>query len=121
MNILLFIMGIAFGSFGGILMKSASSSMPALEINGIHQVLHFFLKMFTNPVMLSGVTLYFLSTLIWMYLLTKLPISFVQPILALTYVITPILAIIFLNESVPQARWFGILIILIGVFVVAKS
>jgi drug/metabolite transporter (DMT)-like permease len=65
--------------------------------------------------------LYFLSAVIWSYLLTKLDISFVQPILALTYVATPVLAIIFLGEQVPLMRWVGISIIILGVFVVARS
>ena len=121
MNIILFIIGIVFGSFGGILMKSASSTMPAVDISSFHQAYYFFSRMFTNPTMLSGIALYFASTLIWMYLLTRLPISFVQPILALTYVITPILAIFLLHESVSVARWIGIMVILFGVFLVARS
>ena len=77
--------------------------------------------MFTDITVLSGMTLYFLSAVVWLYLLTKLEISLVQPILALTYVITPILAIIFLGENVPPLRWIGIGVVIIGVFLIARS
>jgi drug/metabolite transporter (DMT)-like permease len=62
-----------------------------------------------------------MSAVIWSYLLTKLDISFVQPILALTYVITPLLAIFFLREHVPALRWVGICIIILGVYIVART
>ena len=118
---IIFIIGIIIGASGGILMKIGATQIGHIEINSVMQMFDFLLKLFTNVPSLAGVFLYFLSAVIWSYLLTKLDISFVQPILALTYVVTPILAIIFLNETVPTMRWVGILIIILGVFVVAQS
>ena len=121
MIIILFAVGILFGAFGGILMKLGAGNIGTLNLGNFHEVVAFFIKSFTNITILSGVVLYFLSALIWLLLLTKLDISYVQPILALTYVVTPILAIILLNESVPTMRWVGIAIIVLGVFVVART
>lgn len=121
MIVILFTIGILFGSVGGILMKLGASNIGAIQITNIHEAILFFIKIFSNITVLGGIALYFLSTIIWIFLLTKLPISFVQPILALTYVLTPILAIVFLNENIPAMRWVGIAIIVIGVFMVART
>jgi len=118
---LIFAIGILVGAMGGILMKMGSAHLGVVHLDSFHQSVMVLLKVFTDLTILSGMALYFLSALIWLYLLTKLDISFVQPILALTYVVTPILAIIFLGESIPALRWVGILVIIIGVFIVAKT
>ena len=70
---------------------------------------------------MGGMALYFLSAASWLFLLTKLDISFVQPILALTYVVTPILAVFFLGESVPPLRWVGIAVVVVGVYLIART
>lgn len=118
---IIFFFGIVLGACGGIFMKLGATHIGHTEIHSFIQLFEYLLKLFTNFASLAGIALYFLSAVIWSYLLTKLDISFVQPILALTYVVTPILAIFFLKEHVSPVRWAGILIIIIGVFVVAKS
>ena len=117
----LFGSGIVVGAFGGILMKMGATQIGHFQIHSLTQLISYLFKLFTNPLSLSGVFLYFISAVIWSYLLTKLNISLVQPILALTYVVTPILAIFLLHERVSLLRWVGIFVIIIGVFIVARS
>lgn len=118
---LIFLFGITVGAFGGILMKMGATKIGHVEIHSLWQLIEFLFKLFTNPQSLAGIFLYFLSAVTWSYLLTKLDISFVQPILALTYVVTPILAIFLLHENVPTLRWLGIVVIIFGVFIVART
>lgn len=121
MIILLFAFGILVGAFGGIMMKIGATNMGHIEISSIGQLITFLFRLFTNLASLTGIFLYFMSALVWAYLLTKLDLSLVQPILAMTYVVTPILAIFLLDEHVSVMRWLGILIIIIGVFIVART
>ena len=116
-----FAIGILMGAFGGILMKLGAKSIGPVEVNSLDKAFSFLLHILTNPPLLGGMLLYFLSAVVWAYLLTKLDISFVQPILALTYVVTPILAFWLLQEGVPLMRWVGIAIIIIGVVIVART
>lgn len=118
---LIFLFGITIGSIGGILMKIGARQLGHVEIHSFGQLFDFLLRLFTNVPSLGGVFLYFLSAVTWSYLLTKLDISLVQPILALTYVLTPILAIFILGDHIPSLRWLGILVIILGVFIVART
>ena len=118
---IIFVLGISMGALGGILMKLGADKLSSVEIGSFGQVPHFLISLLTQPVLLSGMFLYFLSAVAWSYLLTKLDISFVQPILALTYVVTPVLAIFLLGEHVPLLRWVGIAVIILGVIIVART
>lgn len=118
---LLFFIGIMMGALGGVLLKMGVSNIGSTQVGSVAQGFQFVISMFTNLQVLTGMALYFLSVVIWAYLLTKLDISFVQPILALTYVVTPILAIFMLHEQVPPNRWLGIAVIIIGVYIVART
>lgn len=119
--VILFILSILFGAVGALLMKIGAGQMGAIQLDTVQSALLFMGKIFTNITVLSGMAMYFLSAAIWLYLLTKLEISVVQPILALTYVVTPILAIVFIGENVPAVRWLGIVVIITGVFIVART
>ena len=116
----LFGLGILMGSVGGVLTKLGA---PALytDIHTAGDIVKFMFSMVTNIKVLAGMFLYFGASVVWAYLLTRLSLSYVQPILALTYVVTPILAIILLNENVPAMRWLGIVVIILGVFIVSKT
>ena len=117
----MFFIGITVGAFGGILMKIGAGHIGPMQINSFVDLITFLFRLFTDVTNLAGMFLYFCSAVIWSYLLTKLNISIVQPILALTYVATPILAVFILGEHVPLMRWVGIAIIIVGVIVVARS
>ena len=120
-TVILFTIGILMGASGGILMKVGADQVGPQAIGSFNQLVSYLFQLFTNVPSLAGIVLYFCSAVVWAYLLTKLSISFVQPILALTYVITPILAILLLHETVPAMRWVGILVIIVGVFLVART
>jgi len=50
-----------------------------------------------------------------------MPLTILQPALSLTYVVSAILAVLVLNEPVSLLRWMGILVIIAGVMIVARS
>jgi len=112
----LFFTGILLGSTGALLMKRGAIALPPFSVST-----DYIWAFVSNPFILAGFALYFIPAIIWTYLLAKLPISIVQPVLALTYVVTPILAMFFLSEPVPFLRWAGICVIIAGVVIVSIS
>jgi drug/metabolite transporter (DMT)-like permease len=107
--------GILSSAIGGLLLK-----MGSVEID--HSgVLQLFRQSFTNWKVLLGFSFYVLPMFIWIFMLKKVDVSFLQPMFSLVYVITPILALVMLNETVPVNRWIGIAIIVAGVLFVARG
>jgi drug/metabolite transporter (DMT)-like permease len=116
-HILLFIVGIVSGTLGAIFFKLAKPGVNALEST----VSSFIQNIILNPYIFFGFVLYFIPGVIWIYLISKYPLSYIQPLLAVGYIVTPLAAMLFFHETVSPIRWLGIGIILIGVIIVSQS
>jgi len=107
---------IFLAAFGQIILKIG------MEKNGqMNFAIGNFIRTFSNPVVLGGLAFYGISLIIWLVVLSREELSFVYPMVAFAYIITTILAVIFLHESVPPLRWFGLSMIIIGIICIAKS
>jgi len=68
-----------------------------------------------------GISLYISNFFIWMRVLSRINLSIEMPVASVGYLLIPIAPVVFLHEKVGMLRWFGILFIVIGVYVVSKS
>ena len=73
-----------------------------------------------SPWIIGGIGIYVLSVLLWFVVLSKAPVSVAYPLSSLAYIAVAIAAYYFLGESLTVARVCGIVIILFGVYLVAK-
>jgi drug/metabolite transporter (DMT)-like permease len=112
----LVLVGIGMSAVGGLLLK-----IGAVEMQYDGRALDIALQLMLNWKIILGVFMYFIPVLIWIFLLKRIELSFLQPLFSMVYVITPILASIFLNENVTRARSVGIGAIIVGVILVARS
>jgi drug/metabolite transporter (DMT)-like permease len=113
---LLLFLGITLSSLGGIFLK-----MGSVRIDFAQNLTTTILNLFSNWPLILGIFFYFIPTIIWIYLLQKIEISYLQPLFALAYVLTPLLAYFILHESISPSRWVGIFIIISGVFLFARG
>ena len=74
-----------------------------------------------SPLVLLGLCFYAIGALVWIAVLSRLDLSVAYPFLALNFVLVTLVARFFLGESVPPLRWLGILVIIGGIMLVAKS
>ncbi len=112
----LFVVGVLMSAVGGILLK-----LGAAQIQYQEGILNATLQMAFSWKILGGMLMYFIPVLIWIFMLKKIDLSYLQPLFSLMYVATPILSIFVLNEHVPNLRWLGIGVVVIGVLIIAKS
>lgn len=76
------------------------------------------LLMFISPLVLVGLGCYGLSTVLWLVLLTKVPLSFLYPMLSFGYVIILLLGKFMFKENVTLVRWYGVLLICFGIVMI---
>jgi len=96
-------------SFGGI---SGDSTKILVGIS----------KAAVNPYIIGGLALYSLSFLIWLRVLSFNDLSRTYPIFAtLVFIATTVASVRFLNEDVTVMRIVGISVMLVGIFIVARS
>jgi drug/metabolite transporter (DMT)-like permease len=69
----------------------------------------------------AALALYGAATLVWVAVLRHAPLSRIYPIMALSFVLTPLGAALVLKEPIPGAYWAGVALILAGLFVISRS
>jgi multidrug transporter EmrE-like cation transporter len=75
-----------------------------------------------SPFIISGLALYGLSFLIWLRVLTISDLSRSYPIFAtMVFLLTTVISIILFKENVSFLRVAGIIIMLTGIFIVARN
>jgi len=79
-------------------------------------------KAVTSPFVIFGVALYGFSFLIWLRILSFNDLSRAYPIFAtIVFLLTTAGSVVFLNENVSLLRLIGIGIMLLGIFLVART
>ena len=109
------------GAAGQIFWKEGMSSID--KINGMKDLLQVktVLIIFTNKYILLGIFLYAVSVFLWLGAMSTLDISFMYPLLSLGYVITAILASVFIGENITLMRGAGIALVTAGCFLITRS
>ena len=112
---------IVLGAVGQIVMKSGMSQVG--EIGGVGQLFNFgtLFHIFTNPFVLTGILLYGMSLVLWLGAMSTLNVSYMYPMLSLSYIIAAALAFIFLKENITLLRGAGIIVVVIGCFLISRT
>lgn len=79
------------------------------------------LSQFVNWPILAGISLYGISTLLWIYTLSRLPLKNVYPFTALTFVVVYGAAVLVLGERPTWRGFVGIGIVLVGLYLVVTD
>jgi drug/metabolite transporter (DMT)-like permease len=100
---------------GQILFKRAASQV------GSGTSLSWFLDVARLPSMWIAVTLYAAATILWVRILTAVPLSRAYPFVALAFVLVPAAGYLFFDESITARYAFGTLLIIAGVIVASRA
>ena len=80
-----------------------------------------FARLATNPPIVAGIACYAVSVVVWILGLSRVPVSIAYPMLSLGYVVNAVAAQALFGEAVTLQRWIGIGVIVLGVWLVARS
>ena len=100
------IFGVVIASFSQILLKKSAMEKHTSTIS---ENLNW--KVFV------AYGMFFMSTVIGIYSLRGISISFSTILESLSYILIPVLSMLFLNEKINRKQFIGIIIILVGVIV----
>jgi len=103
----LLLLSIIIAVIGQVLFKVGVQSQGSVDM--------VFWKIFLSPSVLFGLSLYFLSALIYIQVLKVIPLSIAYPSLALSYVIVVLAGFYLFNESLQKGQILGLILIVVGV------
>jgi len=118
MSVLLIVLTcVILGVFGQLLMKKGLNTLPnAISIRDLFSK-EVFSVIFQRYVFI-GIVLYILASLLWLVALSQEELSFIYPLIAIGYVFTAILGKFLFHENLTMFRFFGILLICGGVYLI---
>ena len=74
-----------------------------------------------SPLVFSGLAVYAVSVLAWLWVLSKVDLSIAYPFVGISFIFTLLFGIFLLDESLNAFKIIGTLMIAVGCFFVAKS
>lgn len=111
MQYIMIIGSILLGAFAQILLKLGTMKAGTGEI----------LKLFMNGYTIIGLCCYGASALLWIVALSKVQLSYAYPMVSLGYVLVFVLSYWIFGESISLLRIAGLVTIVAGVLMIAKS
>jgi drug/metabolite transporter (DMT)-like permease len=120
-SLFLILLSVGCGVSGQLTLKLGMTQVGRVGAEALAAPMQLAFKVATNPLVIGGLGLYVLGAVAWLTVLSRVPLSFAYPMLALSYAIVPVLAWMLLGEDVPSLRWAGIATICLGIFLVSRS
>lgn len=112
---------IIFTVYGQLILKwriPRYGSLPTVFSDKIS----FLLKLLLDPFILSGFLAAFIASLFWMAAMThKIELSKAYPLTILSLVLVFSLSILIFHESITASKMLGIIVIILGVFLVSRT
>jgi multidrug transporter EmrE-like cation transporter len=81
----------------------------------------FLVRLLLNPWVLSGCAAAFLASVFWMAVLTKFPLSYAYPFVALTFVFVVMAGGVLFGEPITVAKIAGLALIIAGITVASQG
>lgn len=105
---------------GELLLKSGMNRHGELNVS-LSTLVPTALKLFTSPLILGGFVFVFSGALFWLAVLSRWDLSLAYPLLSISYIIGMTASVVFLGEKVSMARALGVLVIILGVFLISRD
>ena len=120
-SFMLILASILLSVVGQFLLKTGANQLGAIGASAAGRLGATIFSVATNVPIIGGLACYGLGAVTWILVLTRVPLSWAYPILALNQVLILLVAWLFLGEQVNALRWAGVLLIITGVFLVSRS
>ena len=112
--------GVLLNAIAQLLLKAGAGSLAGLELRPANALLIASRLVVSVPI-IAGLACYALSVVLWILALVRVEVSVAYPMLSLGYVVNAVAAWWLFGENLSGARLAGIGVILVGVWLVARS
>lgn len=116
----LLMLGVLLNAVAQLLLKAGTNAIGAFEFSAAN-IVPVGWKIATSPPILGGIGCYVVSVVVWILALSRVEVSIAYPMLSVGYVVNAVAAWYLFGEAVTLMRLLGIGIIILGVFIVARS
>lgn len=112
--------GVLLNAAAQLLLKAGTNAVGPFEFAATN-ALPVGMKLAIEPHILGGIACYVVSVVVWILALSRVEVSIAYPMLSIGYVVNAVAAYYLFGEAVSPMRLVGIGVIILGVFIVARS
>ena len=112
--------GVLLNAIAQLLLKAGAGALSGIELRPANAAL-IAGRLLCNAPIIAGLGCYVLSVVVWILALARVEVSVAYPMLSLGYVVNALAAWWLFDENLGGARVAGIAVILVGVWLVARS
>jgi multidrug transporter EmrE-like cation transporter len=112
--------GVALNATAQLLLKAGTNAVGHFEFT-FANIIPIGWRIATQLPIIGGLACYVLSVVVWIVGLSRVDVSIAYPMLSLGYVVNAFAAWYLFGEVLSAQRLVGIGVILVGVFLVARS
>ncbi|OIP09436.1 MAG: 4-amino-4-deoxy-L-arabinose transferase [Betaproteobacteria bacterium CG2_30_68_42] len=116
----LILAGVLLNAAAQLLLKAGTNAVGHFAFDAAN-IVPVGLRLAFEPHIVTGVFCYLASLVVWLMALSRVEVSIAYPMLSIGYVVNAIAAWYLFGEAVGPMRLAGIGIIVLGVFLVARS
>lgn len=114
------LLSILFGIVGQLLLKKATLT-KRISFDAAH-LTQSIMSLALNPYLLSWIFLAGLSAALWIFVVSKLELSFAYPVsMTLSYMLILVLSWWFFDEDLSITRWIGVALMCAGLLLAYRS
>jgi drug/metabolite transporter (DMT)-like permease len=105
-SLLVFALSLALGQ---VLFKKTALAMTGRPF------LEGLLAVFGEPLLYLALALYGATTFLWIWILSRVPLTQAHPFVAGAMILVPLLSVLLLGEKVSYVFWIGIAFVMLGI------
>lgn len=117
---ILILVGISLNAVAQLLLKFGIDKIGEFEFV-FTNILPISYKLLFNYFVILGLLCYVFSVIFWIMVLSRVSVSLAYPMVSIGYIITAVAGYLFLGETITLIKVLGILIIMLGVFLISYS
>ena len=116
--IIVILVTVALSAVAQIALKAGVS---ALKLTEGQDIVSLMLAVAASPFIWLGLVIYGLSVLAWLWVLSKVDVSFAYPFVGLSFVLTVVMGAVILHENVSPLRIAGVFLVICGCVLISRS
>ncbi len=119
-DLALVLTGVMLNAAAQLLLKAGSRAITDVSFS-LANTWTLAARMALNPPILGGLALYVISVVFWILALSRVDVSVAYPMLSIGYIVSALAGWLLFSEALSAARVAGIVVIILGVWLVARS
>ncbi|MDG2000824.1 MAG: SMR family transporter [Alphaproteobacteria bacterium] len=118
-NLIFIVTSVLLNALAQILLKAGMKNFSNIDLK--NNVIQTVMSIAINPYIICGFISYGISILLWLWVLSKVDVSYAYPFQALGYIVVTILAWLLFQENINLTRIIALIFITLGLIILALS